>query len=341
MSYLPRRVATTTSTRAKRNEMEFLKPDFHDSEIRLVLRETRAAVPEKNYVPAYSFNIELLDGTHVGECSLRVGHNRLTYFGGNIGYGIDEPFRGHRYASKACRLLFELAVMHNMDYVLITCSVDNPASSRSIQLAGGMLIATEDVPEDTEQYERGSRRVLVYKILLHDMRSLFCLDVKDYDDSLPIRNRHSVRGIIIKGSKIAMAHVTRFGYYKFPGGGSEGTETKVETLVREVREESGLVVKPETARPYGLVTRTQRSRRGEKYNQDNFYYLCEVKDEISKQELTESEAENGYVLEFVDPKVAIEASRATESAKDRFAGISIERECRVLETLISEGYFLN
>lgn len=321
--------------------MEFLKPDLHDSEIRLVLRETRAAVPEKNYVPAYSFDIELLDGTHVGECSLRVGHNRLTYFGGNIGYGIDEPFRGHRYASKACRLLFELAIMHNMDYVLITCSVDNPASSRSIQLAGGMLLATEDVPEDLEQYKRGSKRVLVYKVLLHDMRNLFNLDSRDYDLSLPIRNRHSVRGIVIRGGKIAMAHVTKYGYYKFPGGGSESTETKVQTLIREVREESGLVVKPETIKPYGIVTRTLLSRLGERFHQDNFYYLCEAEDEISEQELTESEAASGYVLEWVDPHVAIAASRGSASYSDRFMTTSIERECRVLETLISEGCFLN
>ncbi len=319
--------------------MEFHYPDLHDDQIRLTLRETHEAVLDKGYVPAYSFDVKLLDGTHVGECSLRVGHNRNTYYGGNIGYGIDEAFRGHHYAAKACMLLFQLAVMHEMDYVLITCSVDNAASSRSIQLAGGMLIATEDVPEDLEQYKRGSKRVLVYKILLHDMRNLFVLDSKDYDLSLPIRNRHSVRGIIIRDGKIAMAHVTRHGYYKFPGGGSEGTETKIQTLVREVREESGLIVKPKTIKPYGIVTRTLLSRLGERFHQDNFYYLCEVEDEISSQELTESEAASGYVLEWVDPHVAISASRGCASYSDRFMTTSIERECRVLESLMAEGYF--
>ena len=317
----------------------FYKPDLHDDEIKLILKETRDAVPEKGYVPAYSFDIALLDGTVVGECSLRVGHNRLTYFGGNIGYGISEPYRGHHYATKACRLLFDLAIMHDMDYLIITCSVNNPASARTIQLAGGMLIAEEFVPEDTEQYRRGSRHVKVFKILLHDMRTLFPLDRKDYSDSDPIRNRHSVRGIIIRNGKIAMAHVTKFGYYKFPGGGSEGTETKIETLIREVREESGLVVKPETARPYGMVTRVQKSRSGDKYCQDNFYYLCDALDQIASQELTEKESENGYKLEFVDPNEAIRASRATESYKDQFAGLSIDRECMVLEHLIADGCF--
>ncbi|MBR0521101.1 MAG: hypothetical protein IJJ95_07195, partial [Spirochaetales bacterium] len=61
--------------------------------------------------------------------------------------------------------------------------------------------------------------------------------------------------------------------------------------------------------------------------------------EVASQDLTEKESESGYKLEFVDPREAIRASRATESYKDRFTGTSIERECLVLERLISEGYF--
>lgn len=314
-------------------------PDLHDDGIRLVLRETTEADHAKGYVPAYKYDIALPDGTVAGRISLRIGHNRLTWYGGNIGYGVDEAFRGHRYAARACKLLFSLAVMHDMDHVLITCSPDNEASDRTIRLAGGMLIDETDVPEDTEQYQRGSRRVRIYKILLHDMRTLFDLDRKDYSDSDPIRNRHSVRGIIIRNGKIAMAHVTRCGYYKFPGGGSEGAETKIQTLVREVREESGLVVRPETAKPYGLVTRTQKSCRGDRYCQDNFYYICEAEEKPVGQQLTRSESENGYVLEFVDPREAIRASRASASYSDPFASLSIDRECMVLESLISDGYF--
>ena len=319
--------------------MMFYNPELHDDEIRLILRETSEADPVKNYVPAYKYDITLPDGTVAGRISFRAGHNRLTWYGGNIGYEVDEPFRGHSYAAKACRLLYELAIMHDMDYVIITCSPDNAASDRTIRLAGGMFIEETDVPEDTEQYQRGSRRVRIYKILLHDIRHLFDLDRKDYTDRDPIRNRHSVRGIIIRNGKIAMAHVTRYGYYKFPGGGSEGAETKLQTLVREVREESGLVVKPETARPYGMVTRTQKSRKGDRYCQDNFYYLCQAEEKPVGQQLTQSESENGYELEFVDPKVAIRESKASPSYSDRFAALSIDRECMVLQSLISEGYF--
>ena len=62
------------------------------------------------------------------------------------------------------------------------------------------------------------------------MRNLFDLDLKDYDEKGPMHCRHSVRGIIIRDGKIAMDYVQKHGCYKFPGGGSEGNETKIETL---------------------------------------------------------------------------------------------------------------
>ncbi len=319
--------------------MFFKDIDLHDDELKLVLRETKEAIPERKHVPAYCFDIALLDGTVVGNCSLKIWHTPVIWFAGNIGYEVYEPYRGHRYASKACRLLYPLAIRHNLDYLIITCNVSNAASERSIQLAGGMFIAEQDVPEDYEQYRKGSKRVRIYKVLLHDMRKLFDLDKKDYDEKGPMHCRHSVRGIIIRDGKIAMDYVQKHGCYKFPGGGSEGDETKIETLIREVREEAGLVVKPETVRPYGIVTRSQLSRIGDRYCQDNFYYLCDAEDRIVPQELTQSESESGYKLEFVDPYEAIRTSRASDYSNNRFIGVQIERETRVLEKLIEEGYF--
>ena len=319
--------------------MFFTDLDLHDSEIKLVLRETKEAIPERKHVPVYCFDIALLDGTVVGNCSLKIWHTQVIWFAGNIGYEVYEPYRGHRYASKACRLLFKLAIMHDLDYVIITCNVTNEASERSIQLAGGMFIEESDVPQDYEQYQRGSKRVKIYKILLRDMRTLFDIDLKDYDEKGPMHCRHSVRGIIIRDGKIAMDYVEKYKCYKFPGGGSERDETKIDTLVREVREEAGLVVKPETARPYGIVTRSQMSRSGDRYCQDNFYYLCDVEDKVVPQELTKSESESGYRLEFIDPYKAIRISRASEYCSNRFIGVQIERETRVLEKLIEEGYF--
>ncbi|MDD4290637.1 MAG: hypothetical protein PHX51_00095 [Clostridia bacterium] len=83
--------------------------NLKDNEILLRIVKAADAQPEKRWLPAYYFDICLLDGTKVGTCDLRIGHNDKTYIGGNIGYEIDEQYRGHNYAAKACFLLFLLA----------------------------------------------------------------------------------------------------------------------------------------------------------------------------------------------------------------------------------------
>ena len=75
------------------------------------------------------------------------------------------------------------------------------------------------------------------------MRELFVMDLKNYDPNGTVGRRPSVRGIIIRNGRIAMMHSCRYDYYKLPGGGIEPGESLEETLVREVQEESGLVVK--------------------------------------------------------------------------------------------------
>ena len=143
-------------------DTQWMKTD----EIMLRLERTGEAKPEKDWLPAYYFSICLPDGTRVGCCDLRIGHNLKVYYGGNIGYGVDEPWRGHHYAAKACRLLFELAHKHGMEYLYITCNVTNAASARTCELAGGKLIAVEDLPEDNDLYKEGMRQVKVYRFEL-------------------------------------------------------------------------------------------------------------------------------------------------------------------------------
>jgi predicted acetyltransferase len=66
--------------------------DLRDDMICLQLDHTCDARPEKRWLPAYYFNICLLDGTKIGHCDLRIGHNDKTYVGGNIGYGICKKY---------------------------------------------------------------------------------------------------------------------------------------------------------------------------------------------------------------------------------------------------------
>ncbi len=170
------------------------------------------------------------------------------------------------------------------------------------------------------------------------MRLLFSLDLQDYDPAAPRLIRPSARGILIHEGKIALVHSLKYDYYKFPGGGLEPGERPEDALLREVREEAGLSVRPESVRPYGLVRRVQRGRAGETFVQDNYYYLCAPSGETPGQELDDYEAEERFTLSWVEPETAIAANRRSAKRQD-LGGVMLERECRVLELLRSEGYF--
>lgn len=146
--------------------MFFSVNDLVTNEIFLRLNDTCEEQPQKGWLPAYYFDICLLDGTVIGACDLRIGHNSKTYIGGNIGYQINEEYRGHRYAVKACELLFKQAKKHDMSYLIITCDPANIASSRTCEIAGGQFLEITDIPEDNEMYSEGKRKVKVFKFLI-------------------------------------------------------------------------------------------------------------------------------------------------------------------------------
>lgn len=137
----------------------FLKND----EIQLKLEKTVEGNVEKDWVPAYHFAICNKEGTKMGVCDLHIGHNDKLYYGGNIGYRIEEEYRGNHYAGKACLLLFELAKMHRLNYVIITCNPDNVASRKTCEYAGGKLLELVELPEDNDMRERGETSKCIFK----------------------------------------------------------------------------------------------------------------------------------------------------------------------------------
>lgn len=143
--------------------MFFDVEDLKTNEIFLKLTKTSEEQPEKKWLPAYYFDICLLNGTVIGHCDLRIGYNEKTYIGGNIGYGIDEEYRGHHYAAIACELLFKQARKHRMDYLIITCVPNNIPSSRTCEIAGGKFLEIAAIPEDNEMYAEGKRQVKIFK----------------------------------------------------------------------------------------------------------------------------------------------------------------------------------
>ena len=169
------------------------------------------------------------------------------------------------------------------------------------------------------------------------MRLLFEMDKKDYADCTRSFVRNSARSVIVSDKKVAMIHSEKYDYYKFPGGGIEVGEDPVAAMIRETREEAGLVIIPESVKEYGIVHRVQKSEKDPdmRFVQDNYYYLCAAEDEAVLQNLQGYEAEEGYELVYVDPLLAIEKNR--NLGKTPYSPTMFEREARVLEMLIGEG----
>ena len=163
------------------------------------------------------------------------------------------------------------------------------------------------------------------------------MDKKDYGGRTHTFARHSSRSIIIKDGKVAMIHSLKYDYYKFPGGGIEHGENPVEAMIRETREEAGLIVDPASVREYGYVHRIQKSDNDETecFLQDNYYYLCDIKGKTA-QKLDGYEARESYTLEYVKPDIAIRKNRAVKDSP--YNDMMFEREARVLEMLIEEGF---
>ena len=176
------------------------------------------------------------------------------------------------------------------------------------------------------------------------MRLLFEIDRKDYNPDGSRFERPSVRGIIVRDGKVAMIHSEKYDYYKFPGGGIEPGEEQTATLIREVKEESGLVVIPDTIREFGWVHRIQKGSVEDIFVQDNYYYLCEAEPVAGQQKLDDYEAEEEFEPAFVTPQTVIEVNRRKEhgekSGKPLFVTM-LEREARVMELVIEEGIWNN
>ncbi|UTR15870.1 GNAT family N-acetyltransferase [Salipaludibacillus sp. LMS25] len=147
--------------------MDFAFLDFgviRGDEIDLHLIKTVPGKKEKNWVPAYHFNISLSGlSKPIGTIDIRIGYNENLYYGGHIGYSVNEEYRGNRYAAKAVLLLKRVAHAHEMEKLFITCNPDNIASRKTCEHIGANLLEVVDVPKDNDMYQRGEKQKCIYE----------------------------------------------------------------------------------------------------------------------------------------------------------------------------------
>ena len=136
------------------------------------------------------------------------------------------------------------------------------------------------------------------------MKLIALFDEKNYKQRSGIV-REAVRAIIVKDGKVALVKSLKENHYKFPGGGIEFNESHIDTLIRETKEETGLIIKTDSIKECGFIHEIRKSIfNDDAFEQKSYYYFAEVKDEICEQELSEREKDLKYVLEWVDPVIA-------------------------------------
>jgi predicted acetyltransferase len=146
---------------------DFLEPGvLEDAELSLQLAETIPADTNKGYVPVYHFKM-MVDNKEAGSIRLRAQtDSQVELYAGHIGYGVDEAFRGHHYAERACRLLLPLARDHGITELWITCNPDNGASRTTCERLGAVLVELINLPESHELFARGERQKCRYLLEL-------------------------------------------------------------------------------------------------------------------------------------------------------------------------------
>jgi len=170
------------------------------------------------------------------------------------------------------------------------------------------------------------------------INTLAIFDRKNYDIKLPRCIRNSSRAIIMIDKRIALLYETKYKIYVFPGGKIENNETNIEALIRETKEEAGLIVKPESIIDYGIVTEIRKDIYVEGiFEQNDYYYICEIESEIIKQELTEEEKGLGYLLNFISLEKAISINEIEINTGKRFS----ERETFILKSLMNNSNCTN
>lgn len=105
--------------------------------------------------------------------------------------------------------------------------------------------------------------------------------------------RTAVRGIICQNGKYLVI-LGKQGDCKFPGGGMEQGEFLFGTLMREVLEETGCHINPDSIREGFLVHEKTKRQQEEVLVMDSYYYFCEV---AGRRDSNEAVDASGYAVD--------------------------------------------
>jgi predicted acetyltransferase len=115
-------------------------------------------------LPYYYYVIYLQSGIQIGKISIRIGHNKHSYYNGNIGYEIYPEHRGKKHSLRACKLVLEVARAHGMNFLYICCAENNVPSRKIIESPGAKLQEIKVPPKDYIYYYEGMPAQRIYRL---------------------------------------------------------------------------------------------------------------------------------------------------------------------------------
>lgn len=142
------------------------------------------------------------------------------------------------------------------------------------------------------------------------------IDARNYNPGGKRFQRTAARGIIKQGDFYGMIYSSKYGEYKFPGGGLEEGEAPGDALIREVREETGLLVITASIEYIGKAEEVRKGRIDDILEMTSYYFTCKVEAETTERNLDEYEKEYDYNLRYVTLREAIENNEEIANVKE-------------------------
>ena len=158
------------------------------------------------------------------------------------------------------------------------------------------------------------------------------IDLHNYIEDSSVFKRIAVRGLIQKNRRFLLIY-SKYGDYKFPGGGIKKGESLEETLLREVQEETGYLVKKESISEGILVHKKRKGDPDDLLEMDSYYFFCDVFETLGERKLDDYEAEYDYKVCWMTLEEAI---RNNESVKDYENIPWIKRETMVMKNFLEK-----
>ncbi len=125
--------------------------------------------------------------------------------------------------------------------------------------------------------------------------SYFNLETKIFKEP---KIRIAARGIILNNlNQIAIFHKKNKNEYKLPGGGIDFKETPEEAFIREVLEETGLVV--EITKKLGII---EEQKSQDNFIQKSYVFLSKVIKDTGQLSLTQKEKDEGGSYLWLSPE---------------------------------------